>query len=63
MYTHERRSELGQNCKFCAQPVRALDTQGISKQCALKMFNRFDIGSPVRRLLACREPIKRGFFE
>jgi hypothetical protein len=63
MNTHEGRSELGQNCKLHAQAVGALGSLGISKQRALKMLDRFDIGSSVRRLLARRAPTKSGFFE
>jgi hypothetical protein len=53
---------LGQNCKFRAQTVGALGSLGISKQRAAKMFNRFDIGTSVCRLLACAAPIKSGLF-
>src|SRR6516165_3446135 len=62
MNAHQRRSELGQNCKFSARAVGAIRPLGISKQCAAKMFNCFDIGSPVCRLFSCCAPVNSGLF-
>src|SRR5215469_2288439 len=59
---HQCRPELGQNCKFSARAVGALRPLSISKQCAAKMFNCFDVGSPMGGLFSCCAPINSGLF-